>query len=72
MNIKLFLKGLLLYTTILVCVLMVMCIDSLYDKGYFAGTIIVAAGLVYWCRKIITEEEFNTLSFDNFIKRHKL
>ena len=72
MNIKLFLKALLLYTTFIVCMFAAMGIDSLYDKGYFVWTIIIVAGLIYWCKKVITEEEFNTLSFDNFFKRHRL
>lgn len=69
MNIKLFLKGLLLYTTFIVCMLAAMGIDSLYDKGYFVWTIIIVAGFIYWCKKVITEEEFNTLSLGSFLRR---
>lgn len=68
MNIKLFLKGLLLYTTFIVGMLAAMGIDSIYDKGYFVWTIIIVAGLIYWCKKVITEEEFNILSLNNFLK----
>lgn len=69
MNIKLFLKGLLLYTTFIVCMLAAMGIDSLYDKGYFMWTIIIVAGLIYWCKEVITEEEFNTLSPDKLFQK---
>ncbi len=66
MNIKLFLKGVLFYTTFLVCMLAIMGIDSLYDNGYFLETILVVGGLIYLCKKIISEEEFNILSLDKF------
>lgn len=72
MNIKLFLKGLLLYTTFIVGMLAAMGIDSIYDKGYFVWTIIIVAGLIYWCKKVITEEEFNTLSLYDFFMRQGL
>lgn len=72
MSITLFLKGLLLYVTTLLCMLAVISIDSLCDQGYFMWTIIIVAGLIYWCKKVITEEEFNTLSFTNFIKELEL
>lgn len=72
MNIKLFFKGVLLYVTLLICMLTAMGIDSLYDQGYFIWAVIIVAGLIYWCKKIITKEELDILSFDNFFKRHGL
>lgn len=70
MNIKLFFKGLLLYVTIFICMLATMAIESLYDKGYLIYAVIIVTGLIYWCRKIITEKEFNALSLNDFFKRH--
>ena len=70
MNIKLFLKGILFYITFATCMLAAASIDSLCDKGYLVETIIIVAGLIYWCKKSITEEEFNTLSLDNFFKKN--
>ena len=61
MNTKLFLKGVLLYTTFIVCMLAIGGIDSLYDNGYFFETILIIGGLIYLCKKIIAEEELNTL-----------
>lgn len=61
MNTKLLLKGVLLYTTFVVCILAIGGIDSLYDNGYFFETVAVVVGLIYLCKKTITEEEFNTL-----------
>lgn len=63
MNIKLIIKGMLLYITFLLCILAAMGIDSLCDKGYIIETLCVIIGLVYLCEKNITEEEFNTLTF---------
>ena len=40
-------------------------IDSLYDNGYFFETILVVGGLIYLCKKTISEEEFNILPFFN-------
>lgn len=66
MNTKLFLKGVLLYITFIVCMLAIGGIDSLYDNGYFFETILVAGGLIYLCKKTISEEEFNILSLYKF------
>ncbi len=65
MNTKLFLKGVLLYTTFIVCVLAIGGIDSLYDNGYFFETILVVGGLIYLCKKTISEEDLKTLTFSN-------
>lgn len=72
MNAKLFLKGVLLYITFTVCMLAVGGIDSLYDNGYFFETILVVSGLIYLCKKTISEEEFEILSFDKFFNKHNL
>lgn len=72
MNIKLFLKGVLLYVTFLVCFLAIGSIDSLYDKGYFFETIIVVAGLIYSCKKTISEKEFDILSLNKFFNKYNL
>lgn len=72
MNTKLFLKGVLLYTTFIVCMLAIVGIDSLYDNGYFFETILVVGGLIYLCKKTISEEEFNILSLDKFFSKHNL
>ncbi len=61
MKIKLILKGVLLYVTLLVCIIAIGGIDSLYDNGYFFETILVAGSLIYLCKKVITKEEFDTL-----------
>ena len=70
MNTKLFLKGVLLYTTFIVCMLAIGGIDSLYDNGYFFETIFVVGGLIYLCKKTISEEEFNILTLYRIFNKY--
>ena len=61
-TIKLILKGILLYTTIIAAMLYICGVDSIYDNGYFLPTTGIMALLIYICYKTITEEEANILS----------
>lgn len=61
-TIKLILKGILLYTTIIVAMLYVCGVDSIYDNGYFLPATGIVALLIYICYKTITEEEADILS----------
>ena len=61
-TIKLILKGILLYTTIIVAMLYICGMDSIYDNGYFLLATGIMALLIYICYKTITEEEANILS----------
>lgn len=54
-------KGILLYTTFIVCMLSAMGIDDIYDKGYFFINIVICAGLIYACHKTIRKEEVDIL-----------
>lgn len=72
MNTKLFIKGVLLYTTFIVCVIVIGGIDSLYDKGYLFESILIIGGFIYLCKKTISEEEFNILSLNKFFSKHDL
>lgn len=65
MNIRLFLKGVLLYTTFIVYILSAMGIDDIYNKGYFLIDIVICAGLIYACYKTINKEELTTLLLSN-------
>lgn len=59
-------KGILFYTTFIVCMVSVMGIDDIYDKGYFFADIALCAALIYACYKTISEEEFNILSLNKY------
>ena len=61
-TIKLILKGILLYTTIIVVILYVCGVDNIYDNGYFFPATGIVALLIYICYKTITEEEADILS----------
>lgn len=59
-------KGILLYTTIIVCLFSVMGIDNIYDKGYFFTDIALCATLIYVCYKNISKEELSKLSLNKY------
>lgn len=61
-TIKLILKGILLYTTMIAAMLYVCGVDSIYDNGYFLPATGIVALLIYICYKTITEEEADILS----------
>lgn len=61
-TIKLILKGILLYTTMIAAMLYVCGVDSIYDNGYFIPATGIVALLIYICYKTITEEEADILS----------
>ena len=65
-TIKLILKGILLYTTIIVVILYVCGVDSIYNNGYFLPATGIVALLIYICYKTITEEEADILSGNKF------
>lgn len=61
-TIKLILKGILLYTTMIAAMLYVCVVDSIYEDGYFFPATGIVALLIYICYKTITEEEADILS----------
>ena len=65
-TIKLILKGILLYTTIILTTIYICGVDSIYDNGYFLPATGIVALLIYICYKTITEEEADILSGNKF------
>lgn len=63
-NIKLILKGTLLWVSALIVLLSVCGIDSIVDKGYswFFGVIVLDIMLILACFYTITEEEYKIVS----------
>lgn len=61
-TIKLILKGILLYATIILAMMYICGVDSIYDNSYFFPATGIVALLIYICYKTITEEEANILS----------
>lgn len=61
-NIKLILKGILLWVTILITILFISSIDSIIDNGYLFYDIAIIIILIFTCYKVITEKEVEILS----------
>lgn len=68
-NIKLILKGILLWVSILIVMLSVCSIDSIADKGYgwLFGIIVLNIMLILACFYTITEEEYKIVSGYNLV-----
>lgn len=64
----LFLKGLLLYVTVLFILLFISGIDSVYEQGYFVEAIIIGAILCITCTKNISYEELKILTFQKYFE----
>ena len=59
---KFTIKGILLWTTVLMTILFIAGVDSIYDNGYFFQTLIAVAVMIFCCYKLISEKEFEVLS----------
>lgn len=70
-SIKLILKGILLWVSILIVMLSVCGIDNIADKGYgwFFGTIVLDIMLILACLYTITEEEYKIVSGYNLFNK---
>lgn len=68
-NIKLILKGILLWVSILIVMLSICSIDSIADKGYgwLFGIIVLNIMLILACFYTITEEEYKIVSGYNLV-----
>lgn len=66
-RLKLIFKGVLLWVTALVVTFFVSGVDSIYDSGLFIHSIIVCVALCYACYRLISEEEFEIITFSKWI-----
>lgn len=64
---KLLLKGILLYTTILVIMLFIMGIDSIFDNNLVLEWILTIAILLILCYKLLSNEDIKILTLDKYI-----
>lgn len=60
-TIKLVLKGILFYATIIATTLFITGVDSIYDEGYFFYFIVIVSAMIYACYKLLSKEEVDTL-----------
>ena len=70
-NIKLILKGILLWVSILIVMLSICSIDSIADKGYgwLFGIVVLNIMLILACFYTITEEEYKIVSGYNLFNK---
>lgn len=70
-NIKLILKGILLWVSALIVILSVCGIDSIADKGYgwFFDIIVLNIMLILACLYTITKEEYKIVSGYNLFNK---
>lgn len=61
-------KGILLYTTILVCFLVLAGLESIIENHYLIRAIGLIAFLIYACYRTMTYKEFYILTGNNFFK----
>lgn len=65
-RIKLVLKGILFYATIIAVYFFMAGVDSIYDEGHFFTSVIVVAALVYACYKLLNKEEVNMFTLSKY------
>lgn len=63
-TIKLIIKGVLFYTTLLFSILFISGVDEIYDAGYFIPTLIINIVLIVLCCKLISTEDLDLLTLN--------
>lgn len=67
-TIKLILKGLLFYTTLIVCMLSIAILDSIYDTNYIFIDLFLCIILIFTCIKYISEDDLYKITFSKSIE----
>ena len=63
-TIKLIIKGVLFYTTLLFSILFISGVDAIYDAGYFIPALIINIVLIVLCYKLISIEDLDLLTLN--------
>ena len=63
-TIKLIIKGVLFYTTLLFSILFISDVDEIYDAGYFIPALIINIVLIVLCCKLISTEDLDLLTLN--------
>ena len=63
-TIKLIIKGVLFYTTLLFSILFISGVDKIYDAGYFIPALIINIVLIVLCCKLISIEDLDLLTLN--------
>jgi hypothetical protein len=69
---KLFIKGLLLYTTIILTILLLCNIDVPFDNSMIILLLFIDIFLILLCRRFISYKELSKLSLHDWFTKHNL
>lgn len=67
--IKLICKGILLYTTIITFILVILCIDGIYDNNYLLHTVGICVSLAVLCKLSISFSDLEILTFSKWFDK---
>lgn len=67
--IKLIGKGILLYTTIITFILIILCIDGIYDNNYLLHTVGICVSLAVLCKLSISFSDLEILTFSKWFDK---
>lgn len=67
--IKLICKGILLYTTIITFILVILCIDGVYDNNYLLYTVGICVSLAVLCKLSISFSDLEILMFSKWFDK---
>lgn len=65
---KIILKGILLYSTVIITLLWLSGADSLLSTNLLIGSTLIVAALIIACYLLISKEELKVLTFDKYLK----
>ena len=66
---KLICKGILLYTTIITFILIILCIDGIYDNNYLLYTVGICVSLAVLCKLSISFSDLEILTFSKWFDK---
>ena len=69
---KLFIKGLLLYTAIVLTILIFCSIDILFDNSIIEILLLIDITLILLCMRFISYRELSKLSLNDWFTKHNL
>lgn len=69
---KLFIKGLLLYTAIVLTILLLCSIDSLFDNSILQILSLIDIFVILLCMRFISYRELSKLSLDDWFTKHMM
>ena len=69
---KLFIKGLLLYTAIVLTILIFCSIDILFDNSIIEILLLIDIILILLCMRFISYKELSKLSLNDWFTKHNM